>query len=458
MHGKWLFRNEAERALGQKMVDMLICPQYLSVFKKQFELAKNEVLLAVDTVRAFNHLEKVEIKEVLNLFDDLYAKYTAFYKMAAFTEPLRYQTEHILTKFVNEQFPEKPDQILKVLLSVEHDPFVLVVMQDLIRIKNCFAKELKSKTYSPELLNECEIHARKFYFKNNNYYETVLVTKESVLNELYTLPKQISDKDDCQDEKQRMLEKLPPYFKSISKLVNYSSELGHIRKQVVNRVNASFDKLLNEISARTQTPLKDIRLLLAEELRYFVENPSRYKERFELRNQKFLIMQSDFPMCDELIDIPQEIKNWKLQKMEFPFIAEGEQAVDKVLESMNPRLNLFHYDINKFNNNKLKGNVIYTPAQTTMRGKVRIITDPRKEILQNGEILVASSTTPDYVSAIHKCAAIITDWGGATSHAAVISRELKKPCIVGTNFATYFLHTGETIEIDFKSGEIKVCK
>ena len=476
-HGKWLFRLDEGRALGQKMVDMLICPQYNAVFKKQFEIAKKELLDNVEVIRALNQLEKIATKDILELFNELYSKYTNFYTLGYFTEPIRWQTEHILNKFVHEQFPEKPEKILKILLSVEHDPFVFVVMQDLMSIKNKFANELKTKKYSVNLMNACEIHANQFYFKNNNYYETVKITKESVLKELHHLPKQISARDDLQEEKQRLLEKLPPYFQSIARLVNYSSELGHVRKQVVNRVNAAFDKLLGEIAKRTGVTMQEIRLLLAEELAYFVENPSRYKERFKLRKQKFLIMRTDFPLNDELIDIPQSchceepraerrgrgnpypnenaLKNWKLKPMSFPFIAEGEQAVEKTLEALNPRLNLFHYDLNKYVQSNLKGNVIFAPAQTTIRGKVRIVTDPRKEILQPGEILVACSTTPDYVAALHDCIAIITDWGGSTSHAAVIARELKKPCVVGTNFATHFLHTGDIVEIDFKTGEIK---
>ena len=428
------------------------------MFKKQFELYKNDLLDTVETIRALDKLDERPTEGILEIFDDLYAKYAQFYKLAQFTELLRWPTEHILTKFVKEQFPENPDGILKVLLSVAHDPFVLVVMRDLMSIKNKFADELKTQKYSAELMNACEIHANKFYFKKNNFFESVNITKESVLEELLTLPEKISQKDDMQEEKQRLLEKLPPYFKSIAKLVNYSSELGHVRKQVINRANAAFDRLLAEFAKRAGVTIQDVRLLLAEELAYFIQNPAAYKPRFKLRRQKFLVVQTDFPVIDELVEISDDYENWTLQPMRFPYIAEGEQAVDKAMDALNPRLNLFHYDLSQNGREVLRGNVIFAPAQSKLRGKVRVVTDPRKEILEPGEILVASSTTPDYVAAFHNCIAIITDWGGATSHAAVISRELKKPCIVGTNFATYFLRTGEIIEIDFRTGEIKRCE
>ena len=70
-------------------------------------------------------------------------------------------------------------------------------------------------------------------------------------------------------------------------------------------------------------------------------------------------------------------------------------------------------------------------------GPVRLISSP-KEIrkMQKGEILVTDMTTPDFVPAMKKAVAIVTNTGGMTSHAAIVSRELGVPCIVGTGNAT----------------------
>jgi phosphoenolpyruvate synthase/pyruvate phosphate dikinase len=75
--------------------------------------------------------------------------------------------------------------------------------------------------------------------------------------------------------------------------------------------------------------------------------------------------------------------------------------------------------------------------------------------LQNGEILVCSMTSPDYVPAMKKAAAIITDEGGLLSHAAIISRELGKPCIVGVKIATKVLKDGDLVEVDATKGVIQ---
>lgn len=88
-------------------------------------------------------------------------------------------------------------------------------------------------------------------------------------------------------------------------------------------------------------------------------------------------------------------------------------------------------------------------------GKVVIITDPAdNDKITEGTILVAPMTTPDFVPAMKRAAAIVTDRGGQTSHAAIVSRELGVPCVVGTGDATKKLKTGQTITVDAQKGEV----
>ena len=88
-------------------------------------------------------------------------------------------------------------------------------------------------------------------------------------------------------------------------------------------------------------------------------------------------------------------------------------------------------------------------------GLVRHILSP-KEIhkLRTGEIMVTSMTTPDFVPAMKKAAALVTDKGGQTSHAAIVSRELGLPCVVGTNDATQKLKEGRVVTVNGKTGEV----
>lgn len=88
-------------------------------------------------------------------------------------------------------------------------------------------------------------------------------------------------------------------------------------------------------------------------------------------------------------------------------------------------------------------------------GTVRVI-EHLEDIsqMQPGEILVADMTDPDWVPAIRMASAVVTNRGGRTCHAAIVSRELGVPCIVGTKSSTEVLKTGETYTVDCSSGNI----
>jgi pyruvate,water dikinase len=87
-------------------------------------------------------------------------------------------------------------------------------------------------------------------------------------------------------------------------------------------------------------------------------------------------------------------------------------------------------------------------------GRVCLVEDA-KDIRQfvDGSILVTKATDPDWVPIMKHAAAIITDHGGRTSHAAIISRELGLPAVVGTSNATYVLHTGQDVTVSCAEGD-----
>jgi len=78
--------------------------------------------------------------------------------------------------------------------------------------------------------------------------------------------------------------------------------------------------------------------------------------------------------------------------------------------------------------------------------------------MNKGDILVASMTSPDFIVAIRKASAIVTDEGGMTCHAAIVSRELKIPCIVATRIATKLLKDNDLVEVDADHGRVKILK
>jgi pyruvate,water dikinase len=84
--------------------------------------------------------------------------------------------------------------------------------------------------------------------------------------------------------------------------------------------------------------------------------------------------------------------------------------------------------------------------------KVVLTPDGASKVMQKGDILVTEMTNPDFVPFMKIAGAIVTDKGGVTSHAAIVSRELSIPCIVGTEIATKVMETGKEYTIDSRNG------
>ena len=89
-------------------------------------------------------------------------------------------------------------------------------------------------------------------------------------------------------------------------------------------------------------------------------------------------------------------------------------------------------------------------------GRVRIVNGPADMAgFKAGEVLVAIATNPNVVTAMKRAAAIVTEQGGVTSHAAIVARELGVPCVIGTKVATRVLRDGELVEVDATHGVVR---
>ena len=117
---------------------------------------------------------------------------------------------------------------------------------------------------------------------------------------------------------------------------------------------------------------------------------------------------------------------------------------------------------NEKRTNQIKG-VVANPGKAV--GEVKFINqgfddfaEIKKQInkMKQGDILVADTTSPELMFACKKAAAIITNQGGLMSHAAIVSRELSIPCVVGTKIATQVLKDGMEVEVDAENGVVKI--
>ncbi|MBT7237541.1 hypothetical protein HN865_01650 [Candidatus Woesearchaeota archaeon] len=105
---------------------------------------------------------------------------------------------------------------------------------------------------------------------------------------------------------------------------------------------------------------------------------------------------------------------------------------------------------------KISGGISYPGI---VIGKVRRVMGHKDiPLIKEGEILVSPMTMPDFIIAMEKAAAFITDEGGILCHASIVAREMKKPCIVGTKIATKVLQDGDLVEINADIGIITILK
>ncbi len=111
---------------------------------------------------------------------------------------------------------------------------------------------------------------------------------------------------------------------------------------------------------------------------------------------------------------------------------------------------------NKIISEEIKGSIAFLG---TAKGLVRIVNSVQDlSKVKEGDVLVTNMTTPNYLIAMKRAVAFVTDEGGITCHAAIVAREMKKPCIIGTKNATKVLKDGDLVEVDATKGIVKIIK
>lgn len=152
-------------------------------------------------------------------------------------------------------------------------------------------------------------------------------------------------------------------------------------------------------------------------------------------------------LAKHCIDCIEKIKK---RGQGYSYVLEKNNEIVSTDESVIEQINdLFLHDHQEDN---LKGLSAYSKSKVS---GIVIKNDDIKMQLDKNYILVKSMTQPDDVILAKKCAGIVTDEGGILSHAAVLARELKIPCIIGTKIATKILHSRDLIELDCNLGIIR---
>ena len=273
-------------------------------------------------------------------------------------------------------------------------------------------------------------HAAKYFYISNNYARGVRLNGtdflQLILQDLSQKPAAKSRPiSKAMPDKQRLIKKyrLTPRQKMFLYVIDEFFKIQDTRKKYVLIANYYQFEFLKEISRRTGVPSSYLNYSVYPEVPAILKGKIGRKELAPRR------------LGGACLHLPS---GYHL------FFGRDYQALLK------------YFFACRQSNQEIKG---FTASRGCQRGRVKKILKIHDMVnMEKGDILVTSMTRPEMVPAMRLASAIITDEGGITSHAAIISRELKIPCLIGTKNATQILNDGDEVEVDANRGVVKILK
>ena len=301
-----------------------------------------------------------------------------------------------------------------------------------------------SAKLSPEIMSEIDRLVDMFYwipfgydgpsmYDQNHYKKTIeelLKTKsEKQINnrieELLEYRQKMTKKQNILFKQHRIGEPLKRLICSIHTLSMMTDE----RKKYHYQANIAFDKVLSVLASKIAFDRLKLKYLKLDEIKKYSTDVRKLASIADKRINKPIIIRWQESGCEILSD----------------------------KEVMEISALIFKTESSKFKS--LHGSVGARGVNPVVRGKVLVLHAAEESFrMQEGDVLVTSMTSPEFISAMRKSVAIITDEGGVTCHAAIVSRELGKPCIIGTKKATKMLHDGDMVEVDTERGIVTILE
>lgn len=354
-----------------------------------------------------------------------------------------YLDEYALAVCLQESFSLLSEEFLKPhFKSIFEKANLLQQFEDGYQILTSPVKEsFITREYRERLdlqadnLKKINAHAKKYHWLYNNYAKTInldatffkeKLTETRNLNQLEEKKRLQNEIREIKEKKKRLIRKLnlDNYSKLLIKITEVFSFMQDERKKYMMRAVAYQNHFLDHFSKQWNIEKQLLEYSVIHEL------PE--------------IMQKKFP----LTELEERKKHCLVifTKKGYEIIS-GERARQT-----------YHL---AFKNQETNSDEIIgvTASKGYATGTVKIVNKIHDFVNFNeGNILITSMTRPDMVMLMEKAAAIVTDEGGITCHAAIISREMKIPCIIGTKIATKVLKNGDLIEVDATKGIIRILK
>jgi phosphohistidine swiveling domain-containing protein len=396
--------------------------------KESNRIGNNYLDFCRKKIKKLEKYSKQELLEILNQFYNFYQQYSVV-NIAPWIF-LGDKLSEYLMKIVKEQ---------NVFTTLSTPNRLTYTKEEELTVLDLVV-EIKEKNISPT--NKIKELVKKYFWMPFDYYGPEIWNEEDYrkrINDLLTfdldvLKKQkemiFSYQSDLKKEQTELIKKikLSPKTVNLFEALKDIATLQDDKRAVTIEAHYYLQKIYQELAKRTKLDYWDFYFLLEFEIEDVLMNSAKIdiKKRKELsltiiEKEKIRILTGE------------KVKKYAQENNFLLISQESEKDVKE-----------------------LKGTV---GSSGKVTGKVRII-ESTKEMskFKEGEILVAPMTTPDFVPIMNKAKAIITNEGGITCHAAILSRELKIPCVIGTNNATQVLQDGDLVEVDAEEGIVKILK
>jgi len=375
-------------------------------------------------------LSNEELHELYDAFDKLYEEWWGFGQVA---ENIGYYGEEVLKEALNgEQFKMHFNALVtptKPSFTNEEEHHLFKIVKE-VRQNGFSSKKAKA------LLGE---HATMFHWIENNYHETKALDGDYFMEKVKALVEEKVDVDALEASQKRRRMEVTRKKNEIMGQLGFDERL--------RRIVEFIDEFAFFQDERKRYALMACRVLDLSTM--------EFSRRFKV---DYRLMRWITPaMVRELLRTG-EVDVKKLEEIgDCTFITFHEDGRDVLLhgkEALEKEKVLFSLD--KSDVNEIEG---ISASQGRAEGFVRVLLSPKDiKDMKTGEILVTTMTSPDFVPAMRKAAAIVTDEGGVTSHASIVSRELGIPCVIGTKVATRLLRTGDFVDVRANHGLVKLIR
>ena len=421
-------------------------PNFVADFQEKTNQIFGEIARRADKIEKSN-LEKIDLEDIRSLYveflDAIMVAPIVTVQMWGIEACMdkNYHISRFLKKYLTDHNKENEYQKFIDILSVNTSETIAVAEQKAfyrVAMKIIGAGGIDAVKGHKALIEE---HMKEYEWVHTEYKgeawseeKWMSMLDQAILDDVS--PAQRTQ--DIEDEQARAIAERDKLIAELNPPQEFKHALGAMSEFIAQRDNTkgkmaqlflSYHKLLSEVANRMGIELSDVFQLTYKEVQAFLEsNALTSLEEIEIRKTRGFAL---------------VIKGGN------PKLVTGEKEVHDVIiqEGISDPFGQVTQE------DEIKG---ASASRGVCIGKARVMEDAsRLNEFQKGEIIVTYMTTVEFTPVFRKAAAVVTDEGGLSSHAAITSREYKIPCVVGTKIATRSIKTGDEIEVDGDKGIVR---